>query len=135
MIASTASTDASASADGSPQTICWSTTIAFALTTLATFLGIPRFWYFHGYSTFDWVLMGILYIVTGMGITVGYHRMISHKSFESHPAVKFILLIMGGWALQNSALIWCADHIRHHAHTDEESDPYNATRGFWYSHI
>lgn len=129
MIAPTVSTDATGS------TVCWSTTIAFIFTTLATFLGIPLFWYYYGYTAFDWTLMGILYIVTGMGITVGYHRMISHKSFESHPAVKFVLLIMGGWALQNSALIWCADHIRHHAHTDEDADPYNASKGFWYSHI
>lgn len=70
-----------------------------------------------------------------MGITVGYHRMITHRSFESHPWIKACLLVMGGWAIQNSALIWCADHIRHHAHTDEDADPYDATKGFWHSHV
>jgi stearoyl-CoA desaturase (delta-9 desaturase) len=44
------------------------------------------------------------------------------------------LLIAGGWALQNSALRWSADHIRHHARTDQEEDPYNAQKGFWHSH-
>jgi hypothetical protein len=41
----------------------------------------------------------------------------THRSFESLPWVKVCLLVMGGWTIQNSALIWCADHIRHHAHT------------------
>jgi len=75
-----------------------------------------------------------LYVATGLGITVGYHRLISHRSFECHPWVKALLLIAGGWALQNSALRWCADHIRHHARTDQEEDPYNAKKGFWHSH-
>lgn len=44
------------------------------------------------------------------------------------------LLIAGGWALETSVLKWGADHIRHHAHCDHEADPYNAQRGFWYSH-
>jgi fatty-acid desaturase len=97
--------------------------------TLLTFVGVPLFAYFYDYTLLDWVLLAVLYIVTGMGITVGYHRMITHRSFESHPWVKACLLVMGGWAVQNSALMWCADHIRHHAHTDEEADPYNASQG------
>jgi stearoyl-CoA desaturase (delta-9 desaturase) len=48
--------------------------------------------------------------------------------------VKALLLIAGGWALQNSALRWSADHLRHHARTDQEEDPYNAQKGFWHSH-
>jgi stearoyl-CoA desaturase (delta-9 desaturase) len=80
------------------------------------------------------VLFSILYLVTGLGITVGYHRLISHRSFECHPWVKAFLLMAGGWALQNSALRWCSDHIRHHARTDQEEDPYNAKKGFWHSH-
>jgi stearoyl-CoA desaturase (delta-9 desaturase) len=116
-------------------TLCWKTTLVFICTCLATFIGVPLFGYFYHYTAFDWTLLGILYIVTGMGITVGYHRMISHRSFACHPWVRIVLLIMGGWALQNSALLWCADHIRHHAHTDEEADPYNAKKGFWHSHV
>ncbi|MFO0768352.1 MAG: hypothetical protein U0231_16585 [Nitrospiraceae bacterium] len=105
-----------------------STTIAvYSLTTLANVPGYPAVLYFHGYSTFD-CPDGHPYTSNWAYHRWRYHRSDFHKSFlESHPlVVKFILLIMGGWALQNSALIWCADHIRHHAHTDEESDPYNA---------
>jgi stearoyl-CoA desaturase (delta-9 desaturase) len=99
-----------------------------------TLIGTPLFGYLYGYTLFDWSLFAILYVCTGLGITVGYHRLISHRSFECHPWVKALLLIAGGWALQNSALRWSADHLRHHARTDQEEDPYNAQKGFWHSH-
>jgi stearoyl-CoA desaturase (delta-9 desaturase) len=108
--------------------------LLFSTMTAITFIGVPLFAYFHDYTVLDWMLLVVLYIMTGMGITVGYHRMIAHRSFECRPWVKVCLLVLGGWALQNSALRWCADHIRHHARTDSDEDPYNATRGFWHSH-
>ena len=75
-----------------------------------------------------------LYIFTGLGITVGYHRLLAHRSFTCQDWVKGIFLIAGGWALQNSGLKWSADHIRHHARCDQDEDPYNALWGFWHSH-
>jgi stearoyl-CoA desaturase (delta-9 desaturase) len=108
--------------------------LLFCAVVVATVIGIPLYGYFIGFSTFDWILSFVMYIVTGMGITVGYHRLVSHQSFECPDWVKRCALIAGGWALQNSALIWCADHIRHHARTDTDEDPYNASRGFWHSH-
>jgi stearoyl-CoA desaturase (delta-9 desaturase) len=112
----------------------WGMILLFSTMTVVTFIGVPLFAYLYDYTVLDWVLLVVLYILTGMGITVGYHRMISHRSFECHPWVKCCLLILGGCALQNSALRWCADHIRHHAKTDSDEDPYNATLGFWHSH-
>ena len=112
----------------------WWTLTLFSAVGGATIIGIPLYWYYLGFSAFDWILFFVLYIVTGMGITVGYHRLVSHRSFDCPDWVKALLLILGGWALQNSALIWCADHIRHHARTDTEEDPYNARKGFWHSH-
>jgi stearoyl-CoA desaturase (delta-9 desaturase) len=79
-------------------------------------------------------MFAVLYVVTGLGITVGYHRLLAHRSFDCLQWVKAGFLIAGGWALENSALKWAADHIRHHANCDQETDPYNAQRGFWYSH-
>lgn len=108
--------------------------ILFWAVASATIIGIPLYWYFVGFSLFDWTLFAVMYIVTGMGITVGYHRLVAHQSFECRDWVKACLLVIGGWALQNSALLWCADHIRHHAKTDQEEDPYNVTKGFWHSH-
>jgi len=97
-------------------------------------IGVPLYGFFYGYSWIDWTMFGILYVMTGLGITVGYHRLMAHRSFDCPNWVKTGFLIAGGWALENSAFKWAADHIRHHAHTDQEHDPYNAQRGFWYSH-
>ncbi|WP_447986816.1 acyl-CoA desaturase [Nitrospira sp. Nam74] len=110
------------------------TIVLFFTMTVATVIGVPLFGYVYGFSALDWTMFVLLYLVTGLGITVGYHRLISHRSFECKPWVKGCLLIAGGWALENSALRWCSDHIRHHARCDGQEDPYNATKGFWYSH-
>lgn len=107
----------------------------FGLISLATLLGVPAYGHYYGYSRLDWALFGIFYIVTGLGITVGYHRLISHRSFTCPDAVKIFFLIVGGWAMENSAFKWCSDHVRHHARVDQEDDPYNATKGFWHSHL
>ncbi len=92
---------------------------------LSTLIGIPLYAYLCGFSFFDCGLFLVMYIVTGMGITVGYHRLVAHQRFDCRSWVKAGLLVIGGWAFQNSALIWCTDHIRHHAKTQKEEDPYN----------
>ena len=108
--------------------------VLFWAIVASTIFGIPLYGYYYGFSLFAWILSLVLYIVTGMGITVGYHRLVSHQSFECPNWVKACVLVAGGWALQNSALKWGGDHIRHHAKTDQEEDPYNVTKGFWHSH-
>lgn len=79
--------------DSSAQSTCWGTVSLFTAITLLTLIGVPLFAYFYDYTALDWVLLGVLYIVTGLGITVGYHRLFTHRSFESHPWVKACLLI------------------------------------------
>jgi stearoyl-CoA desaturase (delta-9 desaturase) len=110
------------------------TTLLFSLITGSALIGVPAFGFVYGYTWLDWTMFGLLYVVTGLGITVGYHRLMAHRSFTCPDWVKAGFLIAGGWALQNSALKWAADHIRHHAACDQDADPYNAKRGFWYSH-
>ena len=112
----------------------YGTAFLFSLITLVALGGVPLFAYFYGYTWVDWAMFTLLYIVTGLGITVGYHRLIAHRSFTCPNWVKGGLLIAGGWALENSALKWASSHVRHHARCDQEEDPYNAQRGFWYSH-
>lgn len=121
---------------GKPSPRPWNsgTAFLFGLISLGALIGVPAFAYFYDYSWLDWAMFGLLYVVTGLGITVGYHRLAAHRSFDCPNWVKAGLLIAGGWALENSALKWASDHIRHHAHCDREADPYNAQRGFWYSH-
>lgn len=107
----------------------------FAAISIIAIAGVPLFGYFYGYTWLDWALFGALYVITGLGITVGYHRLISHRSFTCPDGVKIAFLIAGGWAFENSALKWCADHVRHHAKVDTDEDPYNAKKGFWHSHL
>ncbi len=107
----------------------------FALIAVVTIVGVPLFGFIYGYTWFDWALFGVFYVVTGLGITVGYHRLISHQSFTCPHWVRACFLIAGGWALENSALKWCSDHVRHHAKVDQDEDPYNAKLGFWHSHL
>ncbi len=112
----------------------YGTAFLFSLISLGALIGLPTYAYFYDYTWVDWSMFGLLYLLTGLGITVGYHRLMAHRSFDCPNWVKAALLIAGGWALENSVLKWASDHIRHHAQCDQEADPYNAQRGFWYSH-
>lgn len=97
---------------------------------------------------FDWLQLGLLiamYMLTGLGITIGYHRLFTHKSFETNPVIKATLGILGSMAVEGPILGWCAHHRRHHQHSDRPDDPHsphthgeglmNMMRGFWRAHI
>jgi stearoyl-CoA desaturase (delta-9 desaturase) len=60
----------------------------------------------------------ILYLITGLSITAGYHRLFSHRSYKANPVVRLIFLVFGAATFQNSALKWCTDHRRHHQECD-----------------
>jgi stearoyl-CoA desaturase (delta-9 desaturase) len=66
---------------------------------------------------------------------MGYHRLWSHQSYKATFAVRAVLAFMGTMAFQGSIKWWCLRHRLHHRYTDTENDPYDATRGFWYSHM
>lgn len=117
-----------------PRVVDVPTTVLFALVTLTTLGAVPLYGVVYGYTWLDWALCVMLYMVSGLGITVGYHRLAAHGSFQCPNWVKVAVLVAGGWAMENSALKWAANHARHHARVDQEEDPYNAMRGFWYSH-
>ena len=94
-------------------------------------------WYAMEYGiTWREILASVcLWFLTGLGITAGYHRLFSHRGYKAHPATRFVLSVLGAGAWQNSAIAWCSDHRFHHAETDTPADPYDATRGFFYSHM
>jgi fatty-acid desaturase len=78
----------------------------------------------------------ILYFVTGMfGITLGYHRLLTHRTFKAPKWVERVLATCGTLALQRSPLEWVAHHRMHHAYSDTDLDPHNAREGFWWSHM
>ena len=118
---------------GTPQRD-YPTMFLFGLIVMATIVGLPVYAYFYDFSWVDWTMFITLYMITGLGITVGYHRLITHRSFKCPKWVEAAFLVAGGMALENSALRWAGDHIRHHARCDQKEDPYNATLGFWHSH-
>jgi stearoyl-CoA desaturase (delta-9 desaturase) len=86
-----------------------------------------------------------MYLLTALGITVGFHRLFTHKSFETNCVVRFILATLGSMAAQGSVLKWAAIHRRHHQHSDSPDDPHSPHQqgrglwgliyGFWHAHI
>jgi stearoyl-CoA desaturase (Delta-9 desaturase) len=77
----------------------------------------------------DLAIMLGMYVLTGLGITVGYHRMLTHRAFETSPRLRVALAALGSMAVQGSVLVWVADHRKHHAFTDEEGDPHSPHTG------
>ncbi|NDD57879.1 MAG: acyl-CoA desaturase [Chlamydiae bacterium] len=77
----------------------------------------------------------VLGYITGLSITVGYHRLYSHMTYKTKPIVESILLFFGCMAIEGSALKWSYDHRKHHAFVDTDKDPYSIKKGFWYAHI
>jgi acyl-CoA synthetase (AMP-forming)/AMP-acid ligase II/fatty-acid desaturase len=90
-------------------------------------------------------LLAVLYVLTMLGITVGYHRMLSHRAFEARPAVRAALAMLGAMAAQGSPIYWVANHRRHHQFSDAPGDPHSPVfddreplRGmaaFWHAHV
>src|SRR5947209_3341428 len=81
---------------------------------------------------FGWVDLGLLlgmYVLSALGITVGFHRLFTHKSFETNAAVRFVLAALGSMAVQGSLLRWVAQHRRHHQHSDTPADPHSPHHG------
>ncbi len=64
-----------------------------------------------------------MYVVSAFGITIGYHRLLTHRAFQTHKSVEYALAAAGSLAVQGPVIDWVADHRKHHAHTDEEGDP------------
>jgi stearoyl-CoA desaturase (Delta-9 desaturase) len=86
-----------------------------------------------------WGLVGLFfasYWVRMWAITVGYHRLLSHRAFRAHRAVQFFIALIAVTALQNGPIWWVSWHRRHHRHTDESADPHSPIRwSFWHAHV
>ncbi|MAR92209.1 MAG: acyl-CoA desaturase [Pseudomonadales bacterium] len=116
--------------------INWAPTLIFSSTFLITITAVPWYGWRHGYDAVEWLAFGAMLVLCGLSITAGYHRLWSHRTYEAHPLVRAWFALWGACALQNSILIWCSGHRRHHRHVDEvERDPYSIRRGLWFAHI
>ena len=77
----------------------------------------------------------IIWQLATLGITMGYHRLWSHRAYQAHPMLRVILALMGTLGFQGSCRWWVVRHRLHHRFTDSDNDPYNAKKGFWFSHM
>jgi stearoyl-CoA desaturase (Delta-9 desaturase) len=94
----------------------------------------------------DLVVFLIVYVVTGLGVTVGFHRLLTHRSFKAGPVVRGILAALGSAAIEGPVISWVADHRKHHAFSDRPGDPHSphvdhgvgwagALRGLLHAHM
>ena len=93
----------------------------------------------------DLAILAVMYVPTGLGITIGYHRLLTHRAFDAPKPVRYALAVLGSMAVQGPVIDWVADHRKHHAFADEEGDPHSphghgggfkgAVRGLWYAHM
>ena len=97
-------------------------------------------------SWHDLALFAAMYLLTAAGITVGFHRMLTHRSFRAHKPTEYVFASLGSMAVQGPVIAWVADHRKHHAHTDVEGDPHSphvghgdgvvgVLRGLWHAHM
>lgn len=108
--------------------------LAVVLPLLGTVWAMVLLWnrYVHWQEL---LALGVFYAITVVGIGVGFHRMLTHRSFDAPEPVRFVFLALGSMALQGSAIEWAATHTKHHAKSDKEGDPHSPLEGFWTSHM
>jgi stearoyl-CoA desaturase (delta-9 desaturase) len=117
--------------------------------TVLPFLGfVAAAWLLwgSGLSATDAGISLFFYLFTGLGVTIGYHRLFTHKSFEPKRPLKIVLAVAGSMAVEGSLISWCATHRRHHAYSDRDGDPHSphldegpgiigVVKGLWHAHL
>jgi stearoyl-CoA desaturase (delta-9 desaturase) len=101
---------------------------------LATLYAIVTLWQ-HQVTGIDVAMMAVLYLFTGLGITVGFHRFATHRSFKSRPVTEVLLLAMGSMAIEGDVIQWTADHWKHHKYSDKPGDPHSPLEGLLHAHV
>lgn len=112
---------------------------------LAGFVAVVASLWGWGFHWVDGSLLAGMYVLTAVGITVGYHRLFTHRAFETHGIVQFVLAALGSMAVEGPLLKWVAVHRRHHQHSDTPDDPHSphekgdglrgVLRGLWHAHV
>ena len=118
---------------------------AVVLPPVGLFAAMALAWQ-YGFMGWSYVAMFVAgWVLTASGITIGFHRLITHRSFETHRLVRAFWMMMGALAVQGSPLVWCAVHRRHHSLSDKPGDPHSrhlggegfwaAIKGFWFAQV
>jgi stearoyl-CoA desaturase (Delta-9 desaturase) len=109
--------------------------VAGAVLLWGSFLG-PR----------DIAIFVAMYLLSALGVTIGFHRLLTHRAFETRRWMRYLLAILGSLSLQGPVIDWVADHRKHHAFADEDGDPHSPhvgvgaglrgmLRGLWHAHV
>jgi len=93
---------------------------------------LPAPWFFEWSAV---AVMVVLYVATMLGVTLGMHRLLAHRSYEARPWLRRTLALLGALSCQGGPIEWVAIHRLHHARSDRDGDPHDARRGFWWSHM
>ncbi|HEX2026904.1 MAG TPA: fatty acid desaturase [Nitriliruptorales bacterium] len=120
-------------------------TLLLTLAPLAGVVAAILLLWGQGLSALDLGLFLTLYLFTGVGVTVGYHRLFTHRSFEVPKCIRITLAVAGSMSVQGAVIDWVATHRRHHAYADEYGDPHSphlvqdtglggVLRGLWHAH-
>jgi stearoyl-CoA desaturase (Delta-9 desaturase) len=115
--------------------INWTTSSFLIGTFLLSITAVPVYLWFFGFDWFQFAVFFALVSVTAISITLGYHRLFSHMSFQAKWPVRLFVLLFGAAAFENSVIMWASEHRRHHKHVDHEEDPYDISKGFFHAHI
>lgn len=114
--------------------------LAIVIPFLGVAIAIVLLWN-RAVDAIDLAIFAVMYLLTGIGITVGFHRLLTHRSFQTYPWLERTFAILGSMAVEGSVLDWVADHRKHHAFSDVEGDPHSphvghggGLRGLWYAH-
>jgi stearoyl-CoA desaturase (delta-9 desaturase) len=117
---------------------------AVVVPFLATLTAVVLLWN-SLVSLDDLIIAAVMYLLTAVGITVGFHRLLTHRSFQTSKPLEYTFAVLGSMAVQGPVISWVADHRKHHAHTDEEGDPHSphvnhdgglrgVLAGLWHAH-
>jgi stearoyl-CoA desaturase (Delta-9 desaturase) len=88
----------------------------------------------------DLAVLATMYVATGLGVTVGFHRLLTHRAFDTFRWLRAAFAVLGSMSVQGPVIHWVADHRKHHAYTDEDGDPHSphvegGLRGLWHAHV
>ena len=113
-----------------------SNVIYFVAINVLGLVVAPIYGVLVGFSGWAWLVAAIIWIGSGLSITMGYHRLWSHRTYQAAWPFRLILAILGTFSLQNSIYVWAARHRVHHRHVDDvDHDPHSIKQGFWHAHM
>ncbi|MDE2142642.1 MAG: fatty acid desaturase [Elusimicrobia bacterium] len=113
----------------------WVNSIFLIGTPLVAFVGTAWYVRLYGVTWLELANFALMFMLTSVCVTGGYHRLYSHKSYEVSKPVQLFYLIFGAAAVENSLLNWASDHRYHHRYVDQNEDPYNILKGGLYAHM